>query len=308
MGAFQGPKEWGSLLTAMVTPMNADGSVDYDEAARLAAFLVDEQLNTGIVVAGTTGESPTLTDAEKFELLRVVLSAVKDRAAVVFGAGTYDTNHSIHLTGGATEMGAHGIMLVSPYYNKPSQEGLYTHFKTVASRTDLPVMLYNIQGRTAVNIETPTLLRLANDVPNICAVKEASGNLAQVAEVCASVPAGFRTYSGDDIVTLPVLAAGGIGVVSVAGHVIGKQIFEMMETYFKSPFDGTAMSKKLVPMIKALFCTSNPIPVKYALSLLGFRTSHYRLPMIQPNEDQKRQVEDAMQDLGIQVVTRAAVL
>lgn len=311
MGAFQSSKEWGPLLTAMVTPMNEDGSVNYEEAERLASFLVTEQKNTGIVVAGTTGESPTLTDKEKLELLRVVLNAVRDKAAVVFGAGTYDTAHSIHMTQAATEMGAHGVMLVSPYYNKPTQEGLYRHFKTIAERTDLPIMLYNIQGRTSVNIETPTVVRLANDVQNICAVKEASGNLAQAAEVCASVPEGFRVYSGDDILTLPILSVGGIGVVSVAAHVAGKQIYEMMETFFSTSsgggaFEAAKMQKKLVPLFKALFCTTNPIPIKYAVSLLGFETATYRLPMVPPTDEQKKLIENAMRVVGL-LETKAAV-
>ncbi|MCH8273334.1 MAG: 4-hydroxy-tetrahydrodipicolinate synthase [Armatimonadetes bacterium] len=318
MGAFQSPKEWGPLLTAMVTPMNEDGSVNYDEAERLANFLVDEQKNTGLVIAGTTGESPTLSDKEKAELLSAVLNAVRDKAAVVFGAGTYDTEHSVHMTQAATEMGAHGVMLVSPYYNKPNQDGLYAHFRKVAESTDLPVMIYNIQGRTAVNVQTPTLVRLASDVPNICAVKEASGNLAQVAEVCASVPEGFRVYSGDDILTLPVLSVGGIGVVSVAGHVAGKQIMEMMETFFSSPppsagegqgggaYAAAQMSKKLVPLINALFITTNPIPVKYAVSLLGFKTTVYRLPMIPPTDEQKKAVKGAMREMNL-IPAKAAV-
>lgn len=309
MGSFESPKEWGALITAMVTPFNEDGSVNYDEAARIASYLVHEQRNTGIVVAGTTGESPTLSDAEKLELLRIVLDAVRDRAAVIFGAGTYDTQHSIHLTEAATEMGAHGVMLVSPYYNKPNQEGLYEHFRMIAAHTDLPVLLYNIQGRTAVNIETPTLIRLAIDVPNICAVKEASGNLAQVAEVCASVPDGFRVYSGDDILTLPVLSVGGIGVVSVVGHIAGRQIMEMMETFFSpeggGSFEAAKKAKRLVPLIQACFCTTNPIPIKYALSLLGYKTRTYRLPMVPPNEAQKKRIEEAMRTYGL--IERAVV-
>lgn len=306
MGTFQSPKEWGSLITAMVTPMNQDGSINYEAAEALATYLVDEQSNTGIVVGGTTGESPTLTDKEKTQLLATVLGAVGDRAAVIFGAGTYDTKHSIYLTQAATEMGAHGIMLVSPYYNKPTQEGLYQHFRAVAERTDRPVMLYNIQGRTGVNIETSTLLRLAEDVPNICAVKEASGNLAQVAEVAAAVPDGFRIYSGDDILTLPVLSVGGIGVVSVAGHVAGKKIVEMMQTFFKSPHEAAKLNRKLVPLLKALFCATNPIPVKYAVSLLGFDIAYYRLPMVPLTDDQKAMVQHAMEKLGL-IEARAAV-
>ncbi|KAA0229167.1 4-hydroxy-tetrahydrodipicolinate synthase [Fimbriimonadia bacterium ATM] len=304
MGAFQGPKEWGPLLTAMATPFDSNGKVDFAEAERLAHYLVDEQRNSGIVVAGTTGESPTLSDDEKFELLRVVLNAVRSKAAVVFGAGTYDTAHSVHLTEAATEMGAHGVMLVSPYYNKPNQEGLYAHFSEIAKHTDLPILIYNIQGRTSVNIETSTLVQLAEDVANICAVKEASGNVAQVAEVAARSPEGFRVYSGDDILTLPVLSVGGIGVVSVVGHIAGKQIMEMMETFFatgegKGGFAAAQLSKKLVPLIQACFCTTNPIPIKYALTLLGFKTDRYRLPMIPPTDAQKRKVEEAMIAFGL---------
>jgi 4-hydroxy-tetrahydrodipicolinate synthase len=294
MGAFQGPKEWGPLLTAMVTPMREGGSVNYDEAERIANYLVDEQKNTGIVVAGTTGESPTLSDTEKADLLRVVLNAVRDKAAVVFGAGTYDTNHSKHMAGVATEMGAHGVMAVSPYYNKPNQEGLYQHFRAIAQSTDLPVLLYNIQGRTAVNIETPTVLRLAEDCENIVAVKEASGNLAQIADVAARSMEGFRVYSGDDVLTLPILSVGGIGVVSVAGHIIGADIYKMMETFFKAPFEAAKMNKKMVPLIQAVFCTTSPTPIKYALTKRGFDTHHYRLPMVPPNDEQKAIVDKAM--------------
>jgi 4-hydroxy-tetrahydrodipicolinate synthase len=296
MGAFFAPREWGPLLTAMVTPMKEDGSVDYAEAERVAAYLVDEQKNTGIVVSGTTGESPTLSDGEKAELLRAVLNAVRDRAAVVFGAGTYDTAHSKHLAGAATEMGAHGVMAVSPYYNKPNQEGLYQHFKAIANSTDLPVLLYNIQGRTAVNIETSTVLRLAEDCENIVAVKEASGNLPQIADVAARSMEGFRVYSGDDVLTLPILSVGGIGVVSVAGHVIGADIYKMMETFFASPIEAVKMHKKMLPVINAIFCTTSPTPIKYALTKKGFNTHTYRLPMVPPSAEQKAIVDKAMTD------------
>ncbi len=301
MGAFRAPRDWGSLLTAMVTPFKDDGSINFDEAERVANYLVDVQENTGVVVAGTTGESPTLSDDEKLELLRVVLGAVGEKAAVVFGAGTYDTKHSIHLTRLATEAGAHGIMLVSPYYNKPSQEGLYEHFRAIAGRTDLPVLIYNIQGRTAVNVETPTLQRLAENVENICAVKEASGNLAQIAEVCATMPDGFRVFSGDDVLTLPVLSVGGIGVVSVAGHVIGADIRKMIETFFGpgGVIEAANMNKKMIPLIQALFCTTNPTPVKLATSLLGFKTDNYRLPIIPPSDGQRKRIEDAMRAYGL---------
>lgn len=299
MAIYHSPKEWGPLLTAMVTPMNTDGRVNYARAEELAHFLVDKQQNTGIVVAGTTGESPTLSDDEKLELLKVVFSAVGNKAAVVFGAGSNNTDHSIHLTKVATQSGAHGIMLVSPYYNKPNQEGLYQHFKAIANQTDLPVLLYNIQGRTAVNIETPTLVRLANDVKNICAVKEASGNLAQVAEVAAEAPDGFLIYSGDDILILPVLSIGGIGVVSVTGHIVGAQIRKMISEFFRSPENAADEARRLVPVIKAVFCTTNPAPIKYAVSRLGVDVGPMRLPMVPLTEAQQNIVDTAMAQYGL---------
>ncbi len=307
MARYNVGQEWGPLLTAMVTPMKEDCSVDYEDAERLADFLIEKQGNTGIVVAGTTGESPTLSDEEKLELLRVTLSAVGKKAKIIFGAGTYDTEHSIHLTKEATKLGANGIMLVSPYYNKPNQEGLYAHFKKVAQATELPVMLYNIQGRTAVNIETKTLLRLINDVPNICAVKEASGNLAQVVEVCAGVPESFAVYSGDDILTLPILSVGGCGIISVAAHVAGRPIRKMIDAFFQGDMPSAIkQNKELVPLFKALFLTTNPIPVKYAVSLLGFNTSTMRLPLTPLGEEGKRAVETAMAQAGI-LTGKAAV-
>lgn len=299
MGAYQSPKEWGPLLTAMVTPMNSDGTVNYSRAEELAHFLVDRQKNSGIVVAGTTGESPTLTDDEKLELLRVVISAVGNKAAVLFGAGTNNTLHSVHLTEAGAKAGAHGIMLVSPYYNKPNQEGLFQHFKTIAEKTDLPVLLYNIQGRTAVNIETPTLVRLATHVKNICAVKEASGNLAQVAEVAAETMNGFRIYSGDDILILPVLSVGGVGVVSVAGHIVGTQIRKMIEDFFKSPDIAADEARRLVPVIKAVFCTTNPAPIKYAVTRLGVDVGPMRLPMVPLTSQQQDIVDTAMAQYGL---------
>lgn len=307
MASFNAGKEWGPLLTAMVTPMKEDGSVDYADAERLADFLIEKQNNTGLVIAGTTGESPTLSDEEKLELLKVTLNAVGKKAKVIFGAGTYNTEHSIHLTQEATRLGAHGIMLVSPYYNKPNQEGLYAHFKRVAESTELPVMLYNIQGRTAVNIETKTILRLINDVPNICAVKEASGNLAQVVEVCAGVPEDFGVYSGDDILTLPILSVGGCGVISVAAHVAGRAIRDMIEAFFRGDVRAaTKQNKELVPLFRALFITTNPIPIKYAVSLLGFNTTTMRLPLTPLNEEGRRAVETAMTQAGL-LAGKAAV-
>jgi 4-hydroxy-tetrahydrodipicolinate synthase len=293
MGAFFGPREWGRLLTAMLTPFEADGKVDYKEAARIARYCVDEQKNDGLVINGTTGESPTLEHDEKFRLLETVLEEVGDRASVLFGAGTYNTKESIELTREAERRGAHGIMLVNPYYNRPGQAGLYAHFSTVARETGLPVLLYNIQPRSSINLETPTLLELA-EIPNIVAVKEASGNIGQIGDVCRLAPEGFRVYSGDDGLTLPILSLGGYGIISVAGHVVGAEIKEMVQCFADDPARARKIHHRLVPAFKALFSAPSPAPVKYALSKRGFDCEDVRLPLVKLSDDEKRVVDAAM--------------
>ena len=293
MGAFQGPREWGKLLTAMLTPFDKDGGVNYAEAARLADYLVRVQKNDGLVINGTTGESPTLTESEKLQLLSTVLETVGDQAAVLFGAGTYNTAESIHMTREAERRGAHGIMLVNPYYNRPGQEGLYAHFSTIARETSLPVLLYNIMPRSAINLETTTLLKLA-EIPNIVGVKEASGSVPQIAEVASQAPNGFRVYSGDDGLTLPILSVGGCGLVSVAAHVVGAPLKEMIEVFQTDPARALAIHQRLMPAFKALFSAPSPVPVKYATSLNGFDCEEVRLPLVKLNEDQKAAVKTAV--------------
>lgn len=293
MGSFFAPRDWGTVLTAMITPFDRDLEVNYKEAARLAAYLVDVQKNDGLVINGTTGESPTLEEDEKLRLLELVLETVGDRAAVVFGAGTYNTKESIHLTREATRRGAHGIMLVNPYYNRPGQQGLYAHFSTVARETSLPVMLYNIQPRSAINLENDTLLRLA-EIANIVAVKEASGNLGQISELCAKKPPGFRVYSGDDGLTLPILALGGHGIVSVAAHVVGAEIKQMVESFASNPAEARKIHQRLIPVFKALFAYPSPVPVKYATSLEGFDCDRVRLPLVELTEAEKATVKAAV--------------
>jgi len=293
MGAFFGPRDWGSLLTAMLTPFNTDGSVNYCEAARLAEYLVDVQRNDGLVVNGTTGESPTLTEHEKLKLLEVVLETVGNRAAVLFGAGTYNTAESIQMTRSGEKLGAHGIMLVNPYYNRPGQQGLYAHFSAVAKETGLPVLLYNIMPRSAINLETSTLMRLA-EIPNIVGVKEASGSMGQITDVCALAPEGFRVYSGDDGITLPILSVGGHGVVSVAGHVVGDRIKEMIEAFPTDPAKARSIHLRLIPIYKALFSAPSPVPVKYATSLRGFDCESVRLPLVGLTDAEKKGVADAL--------------
>jgi 4-hydroxy-tetrahydrodipicolinate synthase len=286
MGSFFAPRDWGRLLTAMLTPFHANGEVNYEEVKRIARYLVDEQGNDGLVVNGTTGESPTLSDTEKISILETVLAEVGDRAAVVFGAGTYNTAESIHLTETGTKAGAHGIMLVNPYYNRPGQDGMVAHFSAVAAKTELPVMIYNIQPRSAINLETPTLMRLA-DIPNVVAVKEASGNLGQIQDVCAQAPCGFRVYSGDDGLTLPILSVGGHGVVSVAGHIVGNQIKAMLNAFEDDPTESRKIHLSLLPVYRALFAFPSPVPVKYAMSLRGFNCANVRLPLVELSPEQQ---------------------
>jgi 4-hydroxy-tetrahydrodipicolinate synthase len=295
------PREWGRFLTAMITPFHADGSVNFDEAERIAAYLIDEQQNDGVVINGTTGESPTLKDHEKFELLRRTISTIGNRASVLFGASTYDTDESLHLVRRATEAGAHGIMLVNPYYNRPGQEGLLAHFSTLASATDLPVLLYNIAPRSSINLETETLLRLA-EIPNVVAVKEASGNITQIGEVAARVPDGFRVYSGDDGLTLPILSLGGFGVVSVAGHIVGREIAEMVRVFDSSPARARQIHRQLLPTFRALFSAPSPVPVKYAMSLLGFASEKVRLPLVALSEDEKSMVRSGLPNAAFSLV------
>lgn len=268
----------------MVTPFHADLEVNYKEARRIAAYLVDDMQNDGLVVAGTTGESPTLSAEEKLRLLEEVIDEVGDRAAVVFGAGSYDTRESIHMTREGVARGADGIMIVNPYYNKPGQDGLYAHFRAIAESTEASIMVYNIIPRSAINLETDVLMKLA-ELPNIKAVKEASGDINQISDVCRRKPEGFRVYSGDDGLTLPMLALGAHGLVSVASHIVGREYKEMIETFETNPARARELHHQVTPTIKAMFKWPSPTPVKYALSRRGFDTSVVRLPLVAVNEE-----------------------
>ncbi|HXX36672.1 MAG TPA: 4-hydroxy-tetrahydrodipicolinate synthase [bacterium] len=290
--------EFGRVITAMATPMDHSLAVDYGKAATLAKRLVDSG-SDGLVVCGTTGESPTLTDEEKIRLFQTVREAVGSRAIVIAGTGTYDTAHSIHLTSEAERAGCDGVLLVNPYYNKPSQEGLYRHFKAVAESTRLPVMLYNIQGRTAVNCEPATIARLAQ-VPNIVAVKEASGSLDQMSQIRRLTPPEFKLYSGDDSVTLPLLAVGGAGVVSVASHIVGREIREMIDAFFAGNVRrATELHLRLLPLFKVLFITSNPTPLKAALAMIGFDAGGLRLPLIEVTAAEREQIATVLKQLAL---------
>ncbi len=289
---------FGHVVTAMVTPFDASGKVDYGKAATLAKRLIDNG-NDGLVVAGTTGESPTLTDEEKVRLFRAVKEAVGDRGKVIAGTGTYDTAHSIHLSKEAHHAGADGLLLVNPYYNRPSQDGLYAHFRAVAESTPLPVMLYNIPGRTGVNCAPETLARLA-EVPNIAAVKEAAGSLDQVSEIRVRTPDHFLIYSGDDSLTLPKLAVGAVGVVSVAGNITARPIQEMIQAFFAGRVaDALKLHRRLWPLFKVLFITTNPVPVKAAMRLSGFDCGKVRLPLVDATPKEEEQIRNVLRALDL---------
>lgn len=287
---------FGRLLTAMVSPFRADGGLDEGTAAALARYLV-EHGSDGIVVCGTTGESPTLTHAEKERLFRIVKEAVGDRGKVIAGSGNYSTAESIELTRLAEQCGLDGGMLVVPYYNNPPQEGLYRHFKTVAEATSLPILLYNVPGRTVRNLESATVARLA-EVSNIVGIKEASKNMEQVSEIIARTSPEFLVYSGDDALTLPMMALGAVGVVSVVSHVAGPQIRAMIDAFVAGKTaEAASWQTRLLPLFQACFCTTSPIPIKEALKLRGIPgpggCGGLRPPLLDASERERAVLQEA---------------
>lgn len=297
-GGYDLRVNWGRVLTAMVTPFDAAGGLDREGAARLARHLV-ENGSDALVVAGTTGESPTLSEQEKLELLAAVREAVGGRVPVIMGTGSNNTAGSISLTRAAAQAGADGVMLVVPYYNKPSQEGLYRHFRAIAESTELPVMLYNVPSRTSRNLEPETCARLARDLPNVVAIKEASGDLDQVTKLLSLLPADVAVYSGDDSLTLPMVAVGCAGVVSVASHVAGGMLQEMLAAFFTGrTAEAASLHRKLFPLCKALFVTSNPVPVKAALSMLGLPAGGVRLPLVEATPAEREVIRQALDSVS----------
>jgi len=277
--------EIGRLLTPMVTPFDREGQVDYAQARRLAAALLDSG-SDGLVVAGTTGEAATLTHDEKLRLLAAVKEAVDGRGAVLAGTGTNSTAVSIELSQEAERAGADGLLLTTPYYNKPTQEGLYRHFEAIARATRLPCVLYNIPSRTAVNMTAVTTLRLSR-VPNIVGIKEASGDLSQIAAIIDDAGEEFSVWSGDDAMTLPILAVGGYGVIAVVSHLAGAQLHDMIDGYLAGRTAEAARAhRRLLPLMQVLMtAASNPSPVKYALNQIGFPVGAPRLPLVEPEGD-----------------------
>lgn len=295
----------GRLLTAMVTPFDAWGEVDYRQAKRLALSLLDSG-SDGLVLSGTTGESPTLSWEEKLRLFTEIKSAIAGRGTVIAGTGNYDTRESQELTKEAERIGVDACLLVVPYYNRPTQQGLHEHFKAIAQSTTLPCIIYNVPSRTVTNLTADTLIKLSQ-IDNIVGVKEASGNLGQIAEIIQGTSEDFLVYSGSDSDTLPILALGGYGVVSVASHLVGIQIKDMVEKCVGGKLQEAArIHRELLPLINALFIVSNPAPVKWALNYVGFPAGKPRLPLVEPDEKSADFIKATLENYRIDLPTGKA--
>ena len=290
-------KDLGRLITAMVTPFKDDGSVDYGQAKRLALALLKSG-SDDLVVVGTTGESPTLLRDEELRLFSEIKSAVGGQGSVIAGTGSNSTAEAIESTRAAEKTGVDACLLVVPYYNKPTQDNLYRHFKAIAESTSLPCILYNVPSRTIVSLSAETAIRLSQ-IDNIIGVKEASGNLENIARIISGTK-NFRVWSGNDTDTLLILAVGGYGVISVASHLVGKQINEMIYSFLNGQTDKAAeIHRRLLPLVNALFVVSNPIPVKYAVNHAGFNVGKPRLPLTEPDEKTAALIRDTMKDYRI---------
>ena len=286
---------FGEVLTAVVTPFDGSGAVDHDRFRDLAAFLV-EHGSDGLVVAGTTGEAPTLSDDERLELIAAAVDAVGDRATVIAGTGTYSTSHSVHLTEQAHELGVDGFLVVTPYYNKPPVRGIVEHFKAVASASDKPIVVYNIPGRVVLNLETDTIAQLA-EIPTVTAVKQANPDLEQARAIVAL---GLALYAGDDDLLLPFLELGGTGGVCVHTHVVGPQVKELITRFTEGDVEGArTLDEEIRPSLEILKVQANPIAIKAALNLLGHDVGGLRLPLVEANEDEIAAVRDCLERLRL---------
>ena len=284
--------------TALVTPFKKDGSLDEAGVSRLAKRQVDAGIHF-LVPCGTTGEVPTLTDAEQVRVVELVVKEAKGRVPVLAGAGGYNTHEVIEAGRRMRAAGADGILSVTPYYNKPTPEGLFQHYSAISDGVGLPIVVYNVPGRTGLNVDPATLVRLSS-IANVVAVKEASGNVTQMCEICAAVPGDFIVLSGDDALTLPLMAVGGRGIISVASNEIPAEMSQMVELAERGDFAGArALHQRLLPLMQVNFIESNPIPVKSAMATLGLLEENFRLPMVPPRPAAKQRIEAVLQSLGI---------
>ena len=284
---------WTGCGTALVTPFTRDGAVDEAGVRRLARRQIDAGMHF-LVPCGTTGESPTMSEEERLRVVAVVVEEAGGRVPVLAGAGGYDTREVIQTAQKMKRLGAAGILSVTPYYNKPTQEGLFQHYSAIAGEVGLPIIVYNVPGRTGCNVEVATLTRLSQ-VPNIAGVKEASGNVSQMCEICRTVPDDFVVLSGDDALTLPLMAIGGHGIISVIGNQAPREMSRMVELAESGDFAAArAIHRQLMPLMSANFVESNPIPVKAAMAAMGLLEETYRLPMVPPSEASRRRILDAL--------------
>jgi len=291
-------KKLGRLLTAMVTPFNEEGMVDYEQAKKLALALLKSG-SDGLVVVGTTGESPTLVREEELRLFAEVKSAVGTQGTVIAGTGSNSTAEALEATKEAERVGVDACLLVVPYYNKPTPDGLYQHYKTIAQSTSLPCILYNVPSRTVTNLSADTVIKLS-EIDNIIGIKEASANLDQVSKIISNAREGFLIWSGNDSDTMPIMALGGYGVISVASHLVGSQIKEMIDNIVDGKLDeASRIHHRLLPLINALFIVSNPIPVKYALNCIGFNVGKPRLPLTEPDEKSAAIIRETLKNYKI---------
>lgn len=291
-------KKIGRLITAMATPFKENGDVDYKKAKELALYLA-ENGSDGVVLHGTTGESPTLTHDEEYELYKEIKDSIGNKISVIAGTGSNSTATAIKSTQKAEKIGVDAALLVVPYYNKPSQEGLYQHYKTIAQNTSLPLIIYNIPGRTAVNMLPETVLRLT-EFKNYLGIKESAGDLNQAAVMRSILPKDFLMWSGDDNLTLPILSIGGYGVISVASHIAGNKIKNMVEMFLEGNVEeAQEINNVLMPLFKVLFITTNPSPLKYALELIGINCGKPRLPLVEPSSKEKEQIKKVMESLNL---------
>jgi 4-hydroxy-tetrahydrodipicolinate synthase len=290
--------ELGRLITAMVTPFDKEGGVDYEQMKRLSLALLDSG-SDGLLVSGTTGERPTLSDEEQLKLFAMVKETVGTRGTVIAGTGSNCTREGVNMTREAERIGVDAILLVVPYYNKPTQEGLYAHFKAIAQSTSLPCILYNVPSRTVTNLAADTVVKLSQ-VDNIVGIKEASGNLGQIAKIIDGTGKDFLVYSGNDGDTFPIMAMGGYGVISVVSHLVGNQMQEMLQKLISGNMkEAAAIHHRLLPLIDALFVVSNPMPIKYALNHVGFSVGSPRLPLTEPDEKSAATIEATLKKYRI---------
>ena len=290
--------QWTGVGTALVTPFTKSGDLDEAAVRRLGRRQIDGGVHF-LVPCGTTGENPTLTPHERLRIVEILVDEAKGQVPILAGAGGYDTKEVIHLAGEMKKAGANGLLSVTPYYNKPTPEGLFQHYRAIADSTPLPIVLYNVPGRTGLNIDVKTLVRLAS-IPNIVGVKEASGNVTQMCEICGAVPADFIVLSGDDALTLPLMAVGGRGIISVSSNEIPAEMARMVEAAERNDFAAArAIYARILPLLLINFVEANPVPVKAAMAAMGLLEEVYRLPMVSPTPASKEKIVKVLKDLDL---------